>query len=209
MKTFELRDRFFSLVNQFEISEQTIDQVFDTIVRRYSEPHRRYHNLTHIESMLESMNSHRLESVELELAIWFHDIIYDPRSATNESDSADLFAEALGSFLEERLVEEIYALIVATKHGKATPKSKSALSLCDLDLEILAASPEAYQCYRDAIREEFIHVPDESYAKGRTKFLIKMLDQPIFRTTAFQSSEVRARENINAEIQYLSRSEKR
>jgi hypothetical protein len=92
---------------------------YDKIVRHYSEPHRAYHNLIHVEDVLASIEllldtSHgsvdgassstgnfttdtvhdccsKAKTAILTLAAFFHDVIYNPKSSTNEKDSADLF----------------------------------------------------------------------------------------------------------------------
>ena len=72
--------------------------LFDALVARYGEPHRAYHNLTHIEECFRTLDlvAHRAERLgEIEMALWFHDAIYDTRSHTNEADSAAWARRAL------------------------------------------------------------------------------------------------------------------
>ena len=72
----------------------------------YAEPHRAYHHLGHVLDCLELARGvrDRLESpVAVELALWYHDAIYDSRASDNEERSA-AFA-----------VAELDALDVATR----------------------------------------------------------------------------------------------
>ena len=64
---------------------------------RYAEPHRRYHNLVHVEAVSRPLISWLLRNRSLmtiglvvRLAAWFHDAVYDPRATDNEERSAQL-----------------------------------------------------------------------------------------------------------------------
>jgi len=74
----------------------------------YNEPHRAYHNMIHIEDVLASLDflmatdaqpkeeSNTFSEKDFAittLAAFFHDVIYNPKSSTNEKDSADFFLE--------------------------------------------------------------------------------------------------------------------
>ncbi|EKF38376.1 hypothetical protein MOQ_001416 [Trypanosoma cruzi marinkellei] len=74
------------------------------IVARYTEPQRHYHTMAHLEEMLsclarfqsEAPVAHRLPAegtrrLVVELAILFHDAVYDPRRSDNEERSAAWF----------------------------------------------------------------------------------------------------------------------
>ena len=65
---------------------------------RYTEPQRAYHTLQHIEESLVLFASvhHLAENpVDVELAIWFHDVIYDPKASDNEERSTGFAVGAL------------------------------------------------------------------------------------------------------------------
>ncbi|OQA49851.1 MAG: Phosphopantetheine adenylyltransferase [Bacteroidetes bacterium ADurb.Bin302] len=75
-------------------------ETFDMVYRRYDESFRYYHNKSHILSicsMIDLMaDEHEINAVQrdvLYMAALYHDAIYDPKSETNERDSADLFTE--------------------------------------------------------------------------------------------------------------------
>ncbi|RZK20026.1 MAG: hypothetical protein EOO56_13205, partial [Hymenobacter sp.] len=64
----------------------------------YNAPERHYHNLQHIDNLLNRLDAHPLQDpVVAELAVWFHDAVYDALRADNETKSA---AWAL-AFLQE------------------------------------------------------------------------------------------------------------
>ena len=86
----------------------------EKISQLYAEPHRAYHNMTHVQDVIASLDF-LLDGVDssiapttrevaiLILAAFFHDVIYNPKSSTNEKDSADLFLQ----FASEMMSTEI------------------------------------------------------------------------------------------------------
>ena len=65
-------------------------ETHQALVNAYLEPQRHYHNLSHLQDCLAWLPKvqHLLEKpAEVELALWFHDAVYQPRSKTNEIDS--------------------------------------------------------------------------------------------------------------------------
>jgi predicted metal-dependent HD superfamily phosphohydrolase len=65
---------------------------FHHLCEKHDEAHRRYHRGEHVGACLchlDSVASLLERPVEMEVAFWFHDAIYEPFSATNEQDSAD------------------------------------------------------------------------------------------------------------------------
>ena len=70
-------------------------KAFKLVLDKYSEPCREYHNLNHVVGCLIIFDQVRhicRKPCLVEFAIWFHDIIYDPRALDNEDRSAELVA---------------------------------------------------------------------------------------------------------------------
>ena len=172
----------------------------------YREPHRTYHNLHHIEECLRLLDKHRPLAANadgIEMAIWFHDVVYDPESKSNEEDSARRAAEFLG---QRSTLSEVVKLILATKHSEEPHLPADESLIRDIDLSILGADALAYERYATRIRQEYRHVPDDAYAAGRAAILSKFLERPrIFMNPAFsETREEPARKNMAAEIQRLT-----
>lgn len=58
-------------------------ETFDLLVDAYSQKHRHYHTGAHIDHCLREFDvaaGLAIEPAEVELALWFHDAIYDPYS---------------------------------------------------------------------------------------------------------------------------------
>ncbi len=167
----------------------------------WAEPQRHYHSLQHLReclALLEPALDLAQRPGEVELALWFHDAVYDPQGKGNEARSADWAVEALaqagaGSEVQER----VRALIMATCHD-AVPVDDDARLLVDIDLAILGADPARFAEYDAQVREEYRWVPDPIYRAKRKEVLAGFLARPvIYGTERFRERfEVRARENL-------------
>jgi predicted metal-dependent HD superfamily phosphohydrolase len=178
----------------------------EKIINCYTKNGLAYHNLTHLQDCLKEFTNRKNEArdpIAVELAIWFHDAIYNPRANDNEAKSAQMAADFLSNTKWEHSVPK---LILATKH-QDEPSSHDAQLLCDIDLGILSSESSTYRDYAMAIRNEYGWVEEEAYRNGRTAVLKSFLDRPfIFALPASRDlSEKRARQNINRELEDLNK----
>src|SRR5215468_6288583 len=100
------------------------DRIRDELVRAYSAADRHYHDLAHIEAMLDLMRAHEAalaDPASVEAAIWFHDAVYDTRRHDNEQKSAELAAERLAGLLSPDRIDRITSMIRATA-GHVVPE---------------------------------------------------------------------------------------
>jgi predicted metal-dependent HD superfamily phosphohydrolase len=176
------------------------------ILAAYAEPHRHYHTLAHIEHMFSEAARFAPLSPAVEWAIWFHDVVYDPRSHTNEADSARIAAIAMRDCGEpEEMIARVKALILSTRHAGEPIADDETRLLISLDLAILAAPAERYDAYAHAVRQEYAHVPDDAFRAGRAAFIRRFLAQPVlFPHTAFAGADAPARANLERELVALS-----
>lgn len=170
----------------------------------YTERPRAYHNAEHVRAVLHALDSRQVLTPVLALAVWGHDLIYDPRKHDNEQQSADVFDGWLaGQGAPADLRAEIHALILATRHA-APATTRSEALLIDADLSILGADAGAFAAYDTAIRREYGHVPGLLYRMGRKKILRGFLDRAqIFTTPEFAGLEAQARVNLAGAIAKL------
>lgn len=178
--------------------------------RRYGEPHRAYHTLTHIEQVLGTVDAlvgageQAEDLAAIRLAAWFHDAVYEPRRADNEEASAELADQVLTGWpVDAALRERVRSLVLVTAdHAAATPDERV---LVDADLAILATDAHEYDAYTRAIRREYGWLSEETFRAGRTAFLTGMLTRdhlfatPTMRTTA----EPTGRRNLRRELDRL------
>ncbi len=183
--------------------------LFTDLAARYEEPHRVYHNLRHLRQVLETTDSLRSQASDVtavELAVWFHDVIYDPRARDNEEQSA-LYAERALRQLEmlDDLILRVKELVLLTKTHVAPPGDRDAMILLDADLAILGEPEAEYRRYAAAIRKEYAHVNDEDFRQGRRSVLELFLNRKrLFLTEAmFTQREQRARQNLQRELAEL------
>lgn len=167
-----LQQRWNHFANQITLPRA--GEMWAAIDNLYTAPDRHYHNIHHLYDCLEKWDKwpeKPEQTAEIELAIWFHDIIYDPQRNDNEESSAAL----LSHFLRGHMLEsETVALIMATQHKEAQGMIPEEI-ICDIDLSILGSPSTIYQQYADAIRLEYHWVPAQRYAVKRIQVLKNFL----------------------------------
>ncbi len=177
------------------------------VVAAWGEPHRRYHDLAHLAAVLglvgELGGAADLDAVRL--AAWYHDVVYDPRSAENEARSAGRARAGLRGLVEDERLAEVERLVLLTAGHDPEPDDANGAVLCDADLAVLAGPPEAYAAYASAVREEYGHLSDAEFTAGRTAVLEHLLALPaLYRLPAVAREWTpRARANLAAELSLL------
>jgi predicted metal-dependent HD superfamily phosphohydrolase len=182
----------------------------DEVVGRYCELERHYHTLSHVEAMLDGLTQHRAlvhDVAVVQLAIFFHDVVYAPRRHDNELASMALFAEfADEARLADATRDAVLHLIERTQHHSAERPEHPDLPLfLDLDLEVLSRPPAAYRAYAAEVRLEYAHVPQLLFCDGRARVLGALLERPRLYSTAafFAAHEAQARQNVAQERAHL------
>lgn len=196
-----LQDRWSKFSTRLAIKQQEV--IWSKFVEYYSGDDRHYHDLQHLQDCLTKLDQWPEEILKttrdsIELAIWFHDVIYDTHSPDNEKASADLASHHLRN---HPLSASCNALIMATKHNSTllTPAEKI---LCDIDLSILGSSSDKYLTYTENIRKEYHWVEAKQYAIARAKVLNNFQNRiTIFQTPhGYNRWEKRSRINIANEL---------
>lgn len=203
----DLTNRWKQLAGSNNWSEQASHRTFKELDRYYSKPDRYYHNWNHIEACLASLDQLQLPNDQheaIEIALWFHDAIYDTHRKDNEAASAQFAEQALNTLgVSASVTAKIFDLIVATDH-QTTTKSEDETLIVDIDLLILASPKDRYFEYSQQIRKEYHWVAEKDYQAGRVTVLESFLKRPaIFRTDFFREHETIAHENIAWEIDSL------
>jgi predicted metal-dependent HD superfamily phosphohydrolase len=191
------------------VDQVAIEQAFTDLVKAYSTGDRHYHTLNHIHHVLSVINTlqaytHDLKAVQL--AAWFHDVIYNTQAQDNEEESAEYACQMLSDLgVSSSIITKVACLIINTKHYQS-PTDDDSQVLLDADLAILATNPDQYQKYACAIRQEYAWVKESEYITGRRQVLESFLHkQQIYYTPLmFEIAEQAARVNLLAEIQTLN-----
>jgi predicted metal-dependent HD superfamily phosphohydrolase len=172
----------------------------DRLVDAYTEPHRRYHSLGHIDHCLEELRRARpliAEPERLELAIWFHDAVYVPGARDNEEQSAALFERCCRPYLAPDVVADVARLIRVTTH-REPPVAEDERYVVDIDLSSFALPWDRFSVDSKHVREEQWRVGDDDYRTAHGAFLRGLVARPsIFSTEFFhRRCEEPARRNI-------------
>ncbi|MCU4638941.1 HD domain-containing protein [Acinetobacter courvalinii] len=179
-------------------------KIFNKLIAAYSEKQRAYHTLQHLYEclvLLDSIRPDLSDANAVELALWFHDAIYDPQAKDNEMKSAELFEKYIAQDLSVEIVEKIKRWIIATQKHEATNELDLQF-LLDIDLAILAASPERFEEYEQQIQQEYAWVESEIYSIKRKEVLAHFYQaEPLYQTEYFQQNfGQRARRNLRKVI---------
>ena len=184
------------------------EKLFDQLIARYSEPHRHYHTRQHLQECfahLQALKAFAQQPAEIELALWFHDAIYETGRKDNEAKSAEWARDSvLATGLSNDFAARIFDLVMVTKHD-AFPEKIDAEILVDIDLGILGAAPGRFDEYERQIRAEYSWVPMPLYRKRRRTLLQGFASRPfIYCTEPFRESyEMQARDNIARALENL------
>jgi len=182
---------------------------YQRLTAAYAEPQRHYHNQQHIAECLAEFDGARslAQSPEaVELALWFHDAVYDPKAGDNEERSAAMAGSCLEAHGLSALAPTVSELVMATKTHITAAGTDAAL-MVDVDLSILGQGEERFAEYEAQIREEYQSVPSLIFNFKRAEILQRFLARPRLYTTDFFAAryEEKARRNLDASIRNLKR----
>ena len=197
----QLQQRFINLWRRslLQGAHSDASRVWRELARRYAEPHRHYHDKRHLARCLEQLDlaSDRIDHPDqVEMAVWFHDVVNDPGRRDNEQRSAEFFRQKAAGVMDPGFLAAVVDLILITTHTEC-PDDLDQQFICDIDLASFGYPWECFLKDSDAVKAEF-QGPDEDYYPGKRSFLEAMLNRPrIFLTDFFnQRYEQQARDNI-------------
>jgi predicted metal-dependent HD superfamily phosphohydrolase len=154
------------------LNKWSIKMTIEDIIKCWSESHRHFHTTKHLYDLIDKINQ-RKNSIsvndyeKLIIVALFHDIVYDPKSPTNEEDSARVFINSLTK--EDAGTKEIYQAILDTKtHEANTFISKI---FCSLDMSVIEGNFNDLLEWEKGIWGEYQIFGKEAYKMGRLKFL--------------------------------------
>jgi predicted metal-dependent HD superfamily phosphohydrolase len=206
----EMSRRWLKLVAKLRVDEEVAREIFADLVSQYNSDDRYYHVLTHVGELLDTADEMRdlaQDYTSIQLAIWFHDVVYDPRGQNNEVKSAEYARQALKKLgMPDRVISRVSDLILKTVTHVSENDDGDALILLDADLAPLGAEEEIFARQSSALRSEFDWVPDDEYRDSRIRILSGFLSRErIYQTDRmFNAREAKARSNLSRAIAELS-----
>lgn len=183
------------------------EELGEELLQRWSEPHRAYHTPVHLLHCLASIDELAARvglgppSLEVKLAAWFHDAVYDGVPGKDEQDSADLAEYALGGDLGD----EVARLVLLTRNHEVKQHDHDGTILVDADLAILATYSARYWRYVHDVRAEYARFSNEDWRIGRSRLIRHFLDRErIFATDGGHAIwGANAKENLQHELSSL------
>lgn len=146
-------------------------------LREYGRPHRFHHGVNHLVSLFKMINDSGLDNYEKEILMivaLFHDVVYDPRSKTNELDSYNYFMRCIPEDKHKHGDVVLIGQMILDTNYSDTEREKQPLS----------HTFEAFDFYplwngsilevlsnEKNIMREYQYVSYDLYQQGRIKFL--------------------------------------
>ncbi len=179
--------------------------LLEQLLAAYAEPHRKYHTTQHLTECLQLFDDVRALAqapAEVEIALWFHDAVYDVKASDNEAQSAQWAQRALAAAaVPPGVIARVVDLVMVTRHT-GEPRLPDQRLLVDVDLAILGAQAERFAQYEQQIRDEYGFVPGWLFRRKRKAILRTFLERPrIYGTEHFyEALEQVARRNLAAAV---------
>ncbi len=204
-------DRFRALWQRCLLSGATdqSEQIHQRLLQGYREPHRRYHTLAHIKHCLTMFDQCKALSRHpdaLELAVWFHDVIWQPGEGDNEALSAELYLQFSEGVHADDLRQRVNSLIMATVHDGSSLEDSDAPYMVDIDLSSFGLSWDEFLRDSQNLRQES-RLEDADFYRRQGSFQNILLSRPRFFLSDFffQRFESQARENLARYFEYVDR----
>jgi len=192
----------------YQINPETSRAIAECLLGRMNNMRLHYHTFLHILATFDfaEENNVYLQKHE-QLAIWFHDAIYDISLTTNERQSGEFMIALLKNYIPHEEYMDAYDIILDTAKHTSILKHNSSDLVLDLDVSNFAYNREMHLIANAAIQAEYPSLTDAEFAIGRLKFLDEFMDKGfIFRTPLFKDKfEQQARDNIQLDLQECER----
>ena len=208
-----LRDGLFArwdaLVERLDLDAAVSQATIAELLAAHQEPIRRYHDLRHLAECFELVDAMTdlapAERDAAQLALWFHDVVYDPTAKDNEHLSACRAETFLRRAGRGELAPSVAEAIETTAGHAPITRTPVIDAVHDADLGILGAAEARYDEYAAAIREEYAHVSDEEFRDGRARILRSFLAmRQIYVRPDMADRELCARRNLEREVRALA-----
>lgn len=173
----------------------------------YEGPGRHYHTLRHAGACLNALDTVREQVPDADivaLALWYHDVVYQPGRSDNEAVSAARGVDYVIRAGRPDLADDLHRLVMVTVHP-SRPAVDDERWMVDLDLGILGQSWPVFERFERDIRAEYQHVPEAAFRARRQALLQTFLDAPrLYHTEHFHALlDSPARANLQRAIAVL------
>ena len=199
---------FAALMQRVGVDRAEAAALWGDVSARYGETARRYHTLDHLRHCLgqADLAADRMPDADtVRLAIWFHDVVYEPAAADNEARSAAYARAALAPRLPAARVDDVERLVLATRYGEV-PRRDDEAWMIDIDYSSFGLPWEAFLRDSLAVRAERPDLGNDEFAIQQSRFLESLLARPYLYHTGFfrERCEAAARGNIRRYLATLA-----
>ncbi|MFE7504914.1 hypothetical protein [Promicromonospora sp. NPDC057488] len=194
----------------------SIEEVGQSLLERWADEHRHFHNLRHLAAVLHRVDELAEETHEpdlVRLAAWYHGAVFNAERKVADASqggeqttaSAMLAHDELTRLgVPERAADRVAALVNAIVRHAPDPADFDAAVLNDADLAMLAAEPQRYKDYKSAVRAEYAHIPTGDYLRARIRVIERLLARKsLFLSPMGAAWEEPARQNLDMELHRL------
>lgn len=157
------------------LDKYSVDVEIDTLLTKWQEPQRHYHDQTHLNDLINQIEVlykknkiSKDEEEKLLLTAIFHDIIYQPTRKDNEEKSAEYFI-SLCKHPDNPNIHDIKQAILDTKHHQS--KQPFSKLFNQLDMDIVTRPFEELLEWEKGCYEEYKVYGETLYKHGRLEFL--------------------------------------
>ncbi len=206
-----MQQRFISLWERCmpDRMVRSAEDVYRELEGRYSHPHRHYHDLRHILACLrhfDTISDQLTWPDAVEMALWFHDVIWEPDADDNERRSAELFLGCAEGDADTNFLEVVHNLVMMTVHP-SEPQSVDEQFTVDIDLASFGLPWEEFIRLGELVRNEFPHVSDRDFDSDQLRIFEMLASRPYFYFTEFFRSryDATAQSNLRRRITQLRR----
>jgi predicted metal-dependent HD superfamily phosphohydrolase len=163
-------------------------QIYQLLINAYNEEQRVYHTQQHIEhclTLFDEIKNQLNNADSVELAIWFHDVIYQINAKDNEELSAELFMSMSQEVLQPAIRHQVYQHIIATLHNGSEMLEHDTRYMVDIDLSSFGLPWDKFIQNSREVREEMSHIPDEEFYPKQCAFQQSLLKHGRFYQTDY------------------------
>lgn len=195
---------------------EAIEAVGQSLLDRWADENRHFHNLRHLASVLHRVDELAEETHEpdlVRLAAWYHGAVFNAERKVADASQGGEQTTASAALADKELTElgvpdraadRVAALVNAIVRHAPDPADFDAAVLNDADLAMLAAEPQRYKDYKSAVRAEYAHIPAEDYLRARIRVIERLLARKsLFLSPMGAAWEEPARQNLDMELHRL------
>jgi len=183
------------------------NEIFSQLATMYGEEWRSYHNIGHISDCLgyfDDCCDQASNPDAMEMAIWFHDCIYEIGARNNEARSRDWFMEQTRGILDDKFRNRVSELIMDTCH-RHQPDTEDGKLIADIDLTSFSLPWDQYIADGKNVQKELGNDKPGSDPSKKIGFLANLSkrDTVYFSPYYLENFEKSAQDNISTHLVQL------